>query len=316
MFSAKTAQLANQPHIPAINLSTRALKRLLMSGLLITGFSMAEFVYVLPVTSPTINPYIGYAVTVLTYSVSILLWLRLAFIDPGRLPHVHHSCDAESSTEVVTHAQTGIVFYAGGTIFDTSTCAICGMTLPPETDHCEETNECIVALDHYCPWVGLPIGMRNMLPFVVSLSSLCIHSIWCFFLGVVALVHASTVNDIILGITCLMGSFFGGAFTGGMWGWTLYDVLRDNSPRLYSLCNLQSQTEIRKDDSAHTRNCPKEVIESVHSFVESKMKWLKHPGLRRFVLGSYLPVLYYLSPEQAEYQAWAWTIVLCGTTPL
>lgn len=296
--------------------SPRALRRTLLSGLLITGFSMAEFTHVLPAASRAITPWIGYTITILTYIVSILLWLRLAFVDPGRLPRSYNSSDVERSADMPIDARTGIIFQAAGIIFETSTCAICGVTLPPETDHCEETDECIVALDHYCPWVGLPIGLRNMLAFVVATFALFLHSTWCFSLAIVALIHADAFDDIVIGITCLIGSFFGGAFSGCMWGWTFYDILKDKSSRLYSLRNLQSEKKLTMDEATSPYYCSSDLVENVNSFIGARMKWLKHTGLRRLIFGSYMPVLCSLPPKQAECQAWAWTIVLCGTSQL
>ena len=306
----------NRPGPPAVTISPRALRRTLLSGLLITGFSMAEFAYVLPVTSRAIHPWISYTITSLTCGLSILLWLRLIFIDPGRLPRGCRSDEAESGTEAPMRARTGVIFQAAGIVFETSTCAVCNLTLPPETDHCEETDECIVALDHYCPWVGLPIGLRNMLPFVVSLLVLCIHSVWCFSLAILALVHANNINELAIAGACLLGSFFGGAFTGGMCGWTLYDVFRDKSPRLYTLRNQQSGKGINGSKSADADQFLSNLVEDINSSIKDRMKWLKHTGLRRLIFGSHMPVLYYLSPDQAEQQAWAWTIVLCGTSQL
>lgn len=320
MLYERRTLYSDRPSPSTITISPRALRRTLLSGLLITGFSMAEFAYVLPITSQAIHPWIEYTITSLTYGLSILLWFRLILIDPGRLPR---SCprgfqldNAESDTEAPARPRTGVIFQAAGIVFETSTCAVCSLTLPPETDHCEETDECVVALDHYCPWVGLPIGLRNMLPFVVSLSVLCIHSVWCFSLATVALIHANNINEIGIAGACLLGSFFGGAFTGGMCGWTLYDIFRDKSPRLYSLCNQQSKKKINDSKSTDADQCLSNLVESLNNSIKNKMKWLKHTGLRRLIFGSYMPVLYCLPPEQAEQQAWAWTIVLCGTSQL
>lgn len=312
----ETNVFADQPNRPAILVSMHALKRTLLSGSLITGFSMAEFAYVLPVASRAINPLIAYILTIITYTISILLWLRLAFVDPGRLPRSHNSYDSDSSACTPIEARSGVIFQAAGITFETSICAICGMTLPPESDHCEETDECIVALDHYCPWVGLPIGLRNMLIFVVAVFVLFLHSVWCFSLATVALIYADTLNTIVIAITCLMGSFFGGAFSGGMCGWTLYDIIQDKSPRLYTLRNLQIAKEDTRDELAYSYYCPSDLIEYVNNSIESRITWLKHTGLRRLIFGSYMPTLYHLPPKQAECQAWAWTIVLCGTSQL
>lgn len=45
-------------------------------------------------------------------------------------------------------------------------CSKCQVVKEPRTHHCRIANRCIIRMDHFCPWVGNCIGIRNHKIFV------------------------------------------------------------------------------------------------------------------------------------------------------
>lgn len=54
-------------------------------------------------------------------------------------------------------------------------CPTCDLWRPLRAGHCRETGRCIARFDHYCAWVGAPIGAGNHRVFVVFVLALVVH---------------------------------------------------------------------------------------------------------------------------------------------
>ena len=72
-----------------------------------------------------------------------------------------------------------IVEASGGCIeVPTKYCTVCGLVRPPRASHCRETDRCIERWDHFCPWVGTAVGLRNyrwFVLFVLSATGLALY---------------------------------------------------------------------------------------------------------------------------------------------
>jgi hypothetical protein len=62
-------------------------------------------------------------------------------------------------------------------LVESSVCKRSARLLPPRAAYCRRTDEVVVGLDHYCAWVGNPIGSRNRKAFLLYLcysTALCL----------------------------------------------------------------------------------------------------------------------------------------------
>lgn len=57
-------------------------------------------------------------------------------------------------------------------------CAICELTQPLRTKHCEEINKCVRTFDHYCPWISNCVGEYNRAWFLGYLAAETLVLAW------------------------------------------------------------------------------------------------------------------------------------------
>jgi len=104
-----------------------------------------------------------------------LIWLfKTSFTDPGILPRLERRSVGTSSNRGKTR---DCVVETTGKITTTRWNDTCGYFQPPRAHHCSVCNDCIEKFDHYCPWTGTTIGLRNyraFLSFVFGTAAYCV----------------------------------------------------------------------------------------------------------------------------------------------
>jgi hypothetical protein len=63
------------------------------------------------------------------------------------------------------------------------------MYRPPRAHHCRVLHVVIARFDHYCPWTGTAIGLRNYRPFVLFLISCTLSAVHAIAFSVLHIVH-------------------------------------------------------------------------------------------------------------------------------
>lgn len=106
-------------------------------------------------------------------------------------------------------------------------CQRCLRTKPDRTHHCSQCNQCILKMDHHCPWVANCIGFRNHkyflnMIFYASVSTLfiCITA-YPVFIAVLASdnVDGKLAYAIVTAwiLCCAFGLLITGFFCFHMW---------------------------------------------------------------------------------------------------
>ncbi|KAH7312009.1 DHHC palmitoyltransferase-domain-containing protein [Rhexocercosporidium sp. MPI-PUGE-AT-0058] len=107
-------------------------------------------------------------------------------------------------------------------------CTPCANWKPDRAHHCSTIDRCILKMDHFCPWVGGPLGENNM-KFFIQFNTYT--ALFCLHLLVVMAIYVakqkSSKNErldaelaVILG---LAGFFF--SFTAGMAGSSIHSAM-------------------------------------------------------------------------------------------
>lgn len=110
------------------------------------------------------SDYAGYApVCVLLFNVTLSLafwsFLRCSCTDPGLVPQdwqLLHRSSAETSSNF-RQWQAGEI----------SWCAKCKAPRPERAHHCSVCQQCVMRMDHHCPWVGNCVGFGNHKYFIL-----------------------------------------------------------------------------------------------------------------------------------------------------
>ena len=65
----------------------------------------------------------------------------------------------------------------------TKICYTCKIVRPFRSSHCNECDNCIIRLDHHCPWMGSCIGKRNYIFFYFFLIFLNLNNFFILFIS-------------------------------------------------------------------------------------------------------------------------------------
>ncbi|KAH7390236.1 DHHC palmitoyltransferase-domain-containing protein [Cadophora sp. MPI-SDFR-AT-0126] len=104
-------------------------------------------------------------------------------------------------------------------------CSYCANWKPDRAHHCSTSGRCILKMDHFCPWVGGPVGENNM-KFFIQFNSYT--ALYCLHLLVVMAIYVAKQKSskdekvhaemvVILGLAAF---FF--SFTAGMAGSSIH----------------------------------------------------------------------------------------------
>ncbi|KAL2062357.1 hypothetical protein VTL71DRAFT_6623 [Oculimacula yallundae] len=107
-------------------------------------------------------------------------------------------------------------------------CSHCANWKPDRAHHCSANGRCVKKMDHFCPWVGGPVGENNM-KFFIQFTSYT--ALYCLHLLVVMAIYVArqrsspdeNVNAQLAVILGLASFFF--MFTAGMAGSSINDAL-------------------------------------------------------------------------------------------
>lgn len=116
--------------------------------------------------------------TLLLFASTILFLLLSSCTDPGIIPRRELQFVTTNSIQEVAEAtgcpplsRVSIVFTREMDEEGYRFCPTCKIVRPPRASHCARCNNCVLRLDHHCPFVNNCIGQRNYAYFVSFLIS-------------------------------------------------------------------------------------------------------------------------------------------------
>lgn len=148
---------------------------LILIFLVICGGSWA----VLPVLYPdfSFGFYLHLVITVILSFNTLFNYCISAFVQAGPLPQVVWG----SSDYVSKGSLEGYRF-----------CHICNKPKPPGAHHCRTCQDCILEMDHHCPFIGNCVGAANQRPFILFLLFAVLSNIYVLMMSVHALLKIWT----------------------------------------------------------------------------------------------------------------------------
>ena len=108
---------------------------------------------------------------ILTIIYLILYWIS-GIIDPGLMKR-NFDCYGASQLPIKTVHK--------GVYKITKICYTCNIVRPFRASHCNDCDNCILRLDHHCPWLGCCLGKRNYIFFYFYVLSLNLNNFFIFF---------------------------------------------------------------------------------------------------------------------------------------
>eukprot|EP00747_Dinoflagellata_sp_TGD_P163788 gnl/TRDRNA2_/TRDRNA2_182856_c0_seq1.p1 gnl/TRDRNA2_/TRDRNA2_182856_c0~~gnl/TRDRNA2_/TRDRNA2_182856_c0_seq1.p1 ORF type:complete len:345 (+),score=36.21 gnl/TRDRNA2_/TRDRNA2_182856_c0_seq1:96-1130(+) len=108
-----------------------------------------------------------------TWLLSYMSYLKCSFTDPGTPSSAEWQewlggLDTEAATAaaklVDEDGNAARRTWAPGL---TTFCKKCNMIRPERAHHCSVSDTCVLRMDHYCPWIGNCVGMRNQKFFLL-----------------------------------------------------------------------------------------------------------------------------------------------------
>ncbi|KAG9240583.1 hypothetical protein BJ878DRAFT_483719 [Calycina marina] len=136
-------------------------------------------------------------------------------------------------------------------------CSECNNWKPDRAHHCSMNGCCILKMDHFCPWVGGPLGENNIKYFIqfngyTALFCAELLVIMAFYMVKQRNEKGGEINvqfSVIMGLAAMFG-----LFTSGMFGVTFYGALKNVTqvenlsakaitPRIHTLAVLKPSYE-------------------------------------------------------------------------
>jgi len=128
---------------------------------------------------------VNFVVTNFFFFMATICFASVSLTEPGKIPAVFPwdpNCPAPSKAE----------YYSGGFFRGIERkldgrarfCRICGKYKPDRTHHSRNAGQCVLEMDHYCPWVQNCIGYRNKKYFFLFITYSAMGLIsYCFAIG-------------------------------------------------------------------------------------------------------------------------------------
>ena len=132
----------------------------------------------------------------------ILYWIS-GMIDPGMMKRNFDCYGASELPLKIVHK---------GIYKTTKICSTCNIVRPFRSSHCKDCDNCILRLDHHCPWIGGCIGKRNYIFFYFYLLFLNLNSFFILVISSLSIydkfnISKSFLDNKIILLNCLP-SFF------------------------------------------------------------------------------------------------------------
>ncbi|CAL6103420.1 DHHC_palmitoyltransferase [Hexamita inflata] len=190
-------------------------------------------------------------------------------------------------------------------------CSTCNVEKPPGVAHCPLCKHCVLSHDHHCPWVGTCIGIRNYKYFIlcVVFTLLYFATLLGYYSWTVYIQSKTPSLWLIVTAVCVFVSLFGFFFGLTMTIQHIKLIMIDQTTR--SELKNRSTIKVAMKLSALASNS----LDSVAYYIKndpilSKLKYIKHTGLRRLMYGNKMPILRHMNVSDAEETAWKWVIAL------
>jgi len=106
----------------------------------------------------------------LAMAVGGFLHVKLFYSDPGYIPtSVNNNNESHSQPFLVPQHETE---YKRAVMLATKerVCVTCKTVVPRRSKHCKELDRCVYRYDHYCPFVGNAVGLKNHYFFLLFLA--------------------------------------------------------------------------------------------------------------------------------------------------
>ncbi|KAH9213829.1 DHHC palmitoyltransferase-domain-containing protein [Leptodontidium sp. 2 PMI_412] len=129
-------------------------------------------------------------------------------------------------------------------------CTHCANWKPDRAHHCSTIDRCILKMDHFCPWVGGPLGENNIKYFIqfnTYAALYCLHLlvVMAFYVAKQRSSKDENVNTQLAVILGLAGFFFsftasmaGSSINGAMWNLTQIEYLGAKT-RIYTMAVIK-----------------------------------------------------------------------------
>ena len=109
-------------------------------------------------------------------ALSVAFLFVAACMDPGVLPRK----EPDEEWEMGRLPRTREVENDLGNLVTVRYNESCHFYQPPRAHHCSVTDECIERFDHFCPWVGSTVGLRNYRFFVLFVFCTTLLGVYVF----------------------------------------------------------------------------------------------------------------------------------------
>jgi len=151
-----------------------------------------------------IEPYFAVKTYFLSTVVVVALWFYALYVflcswlsDPGILPRKQSTYRQKSGPYRQSPPNPQYVCSSGRRV-KLSYCSTCEMYQPPRTAHCIMSDSCVMRFDHFCPWIGNTVGLRNykyFFRFLISGGFLLIDIVISCVARIVAHVSPKATGD-------------------------------------------------------------------------------------------------------------------------
>lgn len=131
----------------------------------IVGPEVVFLAFVAPKISPPWN-WASMMIIIILATLACIFVIQTCVTDPGILPllspdDAYLRQQKPREREVTVNGMSMVLRYDDTYHF----------YRPPRAHHCHDTNVVIERFDHFCPWMGNTIGLRNYRPFVLTLAT-------------------------------------------------------------------------------------------------------------------------------------------------
>mmetsp|Transcript_28387 Transcript_28387/g.64293 ORF Transcript_28387/g.64293 Transcript_28387/m.64293 type:complete len:347 (-) Transcript_28387:483-1523(-) len=134
--------------------------------------SLLFFWQACPALLRDVGPFLPTAGAIL-FGTTVCLFCLTSYTDPGVIPR-----RAPSSADPPAGKQTRMVWIPSlEREVQLRWCVTCKLWRPPRSSHCSSCDNCVLAFDHHCPFVGNCIGLRNygwFSSFLLSVQALAV----------------------------------------------------------------------------------------------------------------------------------------------